>query len=511
MASNPNDPVLSNFGDMVLRNGGKALVLHHVMRDTYKKYENEQGVINLAVAENTLMHEELREYFEGVFDLRALDFTYGDGLSGTKRLCDALSEFLNQHFHPWKKVEPKHLLLGCGLITIVGQIGRAVANPGDGILITAPYYGGFDVSFAVEHGLKPVSVKLNPKDVGTLREVDALEEAILESRNSGTAVKAVLLCNPHNPLGRCYSREALEAYCRFCEKHNIHLVSDEIFAMSVFPSNDFPRPPPFISVLSLDCHKLGVNPSRIHCLYGMSKDFNANGFRAGVLASPHNPELINCLTITNMFSVIASPTDALWSALLNDAKFLSQFFVTNRSKLAEAYEYVTAWLTFHTLPYIPVHAAHFLMVDWRPVLSDVERYGDMLLIKPSDSMEKRELALAEYILSRKVYLSPGSEHHFPEGGWVRLSFSVRRDYLNIGLRRIEEGLGWDRYPGLQGLHSVSSNHGEKKSSVSNRLGNSRAQMKSTLKGRMKDFSLIPFVPCLGVTELLERTDDEHKG
>lgn len=53
----------------------------------------------------------------------------------------------------------------------------------------------------------------------------------------GKTVKAVLLCNPQNPLGRCYSRETILAFARFCEEKNLHLVSDEIYATSIYQNN----------------------------------------------------------------------------------------------------------------------------------------------------------------------------------------------------------------------------------------------------------------------------------
>jgi len=54
--------------------------------------------------------------------------------------------------------------------------------------------------------------------------VAAYEQALTESEATGCKIRAVMVCNPHNPLGFCYSRQALEGYMRFCEKHNLHLV-----------------------------------------------------------------------------------------------------------------------------------------------------------------------------------------------------------------------------------------------------------------------------------------------
>lgn len=70
--------------------------------------------------------------------------------------------------------------------------------------------------------------------------------------------------------GRCYTREVLEAYMRLCQKHNVHLISDEIYALSVWNNPDAPNAPGFTSVLSIDTASL-IDPSLVHVLWGMSK------------------------------------------------------------------------------------------------------------------------------------------------------------------------------------------------------------------------------------------------
>ncbi|KAJ3567908.1 hypothetical protein NP233_g6062 [Leucocoprinus birnbaumii] len=490
-------PTLSDFAMQCIQQGKEALEMHKNMRNGYNQYENPEGIVNLSVAENTLMHEELVAHYESVFRLRALDFTYGDGLTGTMRLSNAICNFLNAYFEPFRPVEPSQLILGCGLMSMLGQVGGVVANRGEGILITAPYYSGFNPSFMTVYGLKVVPALMAANDIGTMNELVVLEKSIRDSNASGVVVKAVLLCNPHNPLGRCYPKDVIEGYCRLCERYNLHLLSDEIFAMSVFATRDIPHPPSFVSVLSVDLNKLGVNPARIHVLYGMSKDFNANGFRAGVLISQSNPLLIRALTITNPMSIMSSPTDALWSAVLDDIKFLENFISTNKVKLGEACDYVTRWLRFHGLPYVPPHATHFMMVDIRPIVSDIERYGPILGIEAGDTMDKRELALVNYIHENKVALSPGSSHHHLEGGWIRLSFSVRRDHLDVALRRIEAALMWKEWPGF-GTPTAWSQPSdfmgsEKQGNFS--LNSSRICIfKNWILNKIQKYSLAQFIP-----------------
>jgi len=70
--------------------------------------------------------------------------------------------------------------------------------------------------------------------------------------------------------GRCYTRGVLEAYMRFCQKHNLHLITDEIYALSTWTNPDFPDAPGFTSVLSVEKDGL-IDPSLVHVLWGMSK------------------------------------------------------------------------------------------------------------------------------------------------------------------------------------------------------------------------------------------------
>jgi 1-aminocyclopropane-1-carboxylate synthase len=160
-------------------------------------------------------------------------------------------------------------------------------------------------------------------------------------------IQAIILCNPQNPYGRCYSPSVIQAYAAFAEKHNIHLISDEIYALSTFASSDIPNPEPFTSVLATDLDKvrvpqssssvshkgdsdavdsadgttISVNPERVHMIYGMSKDFDSNGLRVGVLHT-RNKQLKAALIATNLFMLVGSPSAGLWWSILQVCLFL---------------------------------------------------------------------------------------------------------------------------------------------------------------------------------------------
>lgn len=88
--------------------------------------------------------------------------------------------------------------------------------------------------------IKPVLVPFGDVDPLAPESATCYEKTLLESNAAGTKVRALLVSNPHNPLGRPYPRETLIEYLKFCAKYNIHLLSDEVYCTSVLPSPRFP-------------------------------------------------------------------------------------------------------------------------------------------------------------------------------------------------------------------------------------------------------------------------------
>jgi aspartate/methionine/tyrosine aminotransferase len=106
-------------------------------------------------------------------------------------------------------------------------------------------------------------------------------------------IKAVLMCNPHNPLSRCYPKKWLVECMEFCQERGLHLISDELYALTGL--KDAPNDaPPFVSALSMTEPlvpegAVKVDPSRVHVVWSASKIFGSSGFR--VVSAVH----------TNMF------------------------------------------------------------------------------------------------------------------------------------------------------------------------------------------------------------------
>jgi cystathionine beta-lyase len=105
---------------------------------------------------------------------------------------------------------------------------RAYTQPGDKVLVQRPVYGPFTRSI-VEQGREAISSGLVQTADGWEIDFEDLAEKL-----SDPAVKMMFLCNPHNPVGRVYTRQELEKIYELCQKHNVVIFADEIHSDFVY-------------------------------------------------------------------------------------------------------------------------------------------------------------------------------------------------------------------------------------------------------------------------------------
>ncbi|KAM0786457.1 hypothetical protein ACM66B_001919 [Microbotryomycetes sp. NB124-2] len=399
--------------------------------------QNRSGVISLGIAENSRLFEQLVEYYRRTFALDYTDLTYGTALTGSVRLFSALSHLFSQYFNPHVPVSRNHIVAGSGCSSIIDSVVSCTADAGDGILVAKPYYNGFVASFECRNGVQAVGVSLEQGQEADSGAIAAFERALQESNARGVKIRAVMLCNPHNPLGFCYTRETLLEYCKFVEKHDLHLISDEIYALSTFDTPEYPDAVPFTSVLALDVKReAGCDPSRVHCIYGASKDWGCNGLRVGCLVSQYNPELVTAMESSALLLKISSVSDALWSTLLLDKKYLPEYVDMNRRVLAESHADAVSWLKGHDIPFRPSNAGHFIWCDLTKFLPETNSEGE-----PLPEGMAREEELFNRFAANRVIVARGAAYGCETAGFFRLTFTIRQDFFQIGLGRVEKALG----------------------------------------------------------------------
>lgn len=202
-----------------------------------------------------------------------------------------MAGLINAYFHPANPIEAGHIVFANGVTSLNAMCALILTDPNEGILLGQPIYGSFAGDLRTLSSCRLIYTPFHGDDQFSPAAVARYEEALLHAQESGIAVKTLLICNPHNPLGRCYPQETLEALLRFCQKYGIHLISDEVYALSVYDEDGDDLQSRFVSALSINPVQLGVDPDLIHVLYGMSKDFAMAGLRLGCLIS-HNQNLL---------------------------------------------------------------------------------------------------------------------------------------------------------------------------------------------------------------------------
>ncbi|KAM0249508.1 hypothetical protein ACHAQJ_009014 [Trichoderma viride] len=390
---------------------------------------NPSGYVNLGVAENYLMHESLSEHLQANLKVPTSAFTYGDFF---KRSRTAIASFLTKHLKSVQPIKPEHVAVASGCTSAVEHMAWAFADPGDYILLGRPYYGAFPGDATLRTGTRLAFVDFGEDDPLGVDCVKKYEDRLLEARARGEKVTGLLLCHPHNPLGRCYSRKVLIDLLKFCNKYQLHLISDEIYALSIFKNkiDKDPPPVPFHSVLSIDPTGL-INPALVHVLWGMSKDFGANGLRLGAIISQHNAKLMTALGPAVLLSSVSSLSEHVFANVLEDEDYVENYIKENQRKLGTYYEYIVDWAKKNDIVYAPgVNAGFFVWVDLgRTYL----KHQDKSLAVKSEDLDE---TVMNALLRHKVFLASGARFGSEKPGWFRVVFSHDMEYLNEGLSRI---------------------------------------------------------------------------
>lgn len=130
-------------------------------------------------------------------------------------------------------LDPKQFVQVPGVLSAIALLIREFTEKGDGVLIQTPVYHQFR-RLIESAGRKAVSNTLNIADGRYVMDFDALESQLRDNN-----VKMILLCNPHNPVGRVWKPDELQKLVAIAEKHQTLIVSDEVHADVVFEGNTF--------------------------------------------------------------------------------------------------------------------------------------------------------------------------------------------------------------------------------------------------------------------------------
>jgi aspartate/methionine/tyrosine aminotransferase len=401
---------LSERGERLVASSPMApYILEHFERsgDAWDAEANPDGYIGLCVAENKLVWDLLGPRVTAARAVPRTAFEY-DQMVGSELLRSRLADFLGERLLG-RAIDPTSVAALGGSGSVLELLFYVIAGPGDGVLVPTPSYTGFWADLETRNELTILPVHTSSADRFTL-SIDQLEAAY---RGADRPVRALLFTSPSNPLGRVYSAAELEAVVAWCEATGIHLVLDELFALSVFGDV------PFTSATTLR-PTLG---ERTHLVWAVSKDLAASGLRCGVLVT-ENEEIMQAVDALAYWACVSGDTQFLIGELIGDREWVDGFIVENRRRLAAAYRAVTAQLEDSGIPYLPADAGFFFLVDVRRFMGE-------------QSWEAEDEVWRRIVEDGNVNLSPGSAMHVGEPGFLRLVFAgASVEAATEGVRRL---------------------------------------------------------------------------
>ncbi|KAF2450605.1 PLP-dependent transferase [Karstenula rhodostoma CBS 690.94] len=432
------DSLLSSRGH--LTDGADELQVWEVSANQWDPTTNPDGYVSLGIAENSLSHDELAKFLrnKSLVDQCGKAFTYQDGPAGSKPTRNSIATFLNTYFHPAQQIQPDNLIITNGASSAIEHCAWALCDPGDGILLGRPFYRAFLPDIQMRFGVKVVPVAFGEVDLCGSDCVARYEEALLKSNADGVKVRALLLCHPHNPMGRCYSTTTIVQLMRLCQKYRIHLISDEIYALSVWENtvDKLEAPPtPFESALSIDTREI-IDPALVHVLWGFSKDFGANGIRIGVMISQHNEPFLTACRTACIYSSPSSLAENAAVAILSDPDFLASYIKTNSERMSAAYTHAVKLLRRYDIEYMPgVNAAFFLWINLSKKY--LQSLGDAACGKSMGTITNE---IFQLLMKKKVFLVLGDAAGAEQPGWFRMVFTQPPRSVEEGINRISEAL-----------------------------------------------------------------------
>lgn len=351
------------------------------------------------------------ETFPGITE--ALQRRVAHGIFGYTRVPEAYYEAVCHWFdkrHGWR-INREDIIYTSGVVPAVSAVIKALTLPGDQVIVQGPVYNCFFSSIR-NNGCEMVSNSLiyNKEELRYEIDFDDLERKLSHER-----ARLMLICNPHNPGGRVWTRDELTRVAELCRKYGVRVVSDEIHCELTLYDNEYV---PFGSLPD------ELSRGSITCC-SPSKAFNTAGLQIANIVC-RDAEVrnridrainINEVCDVNPFGVIAlqaAYSDEGYEWLTQLRKYIS----ANYDLLLERFA--------RELPKCKVMRMEGTYLAWIDCSE---------LHISSDEIE--EMLMHE----NKVWVNAGSMYGAEGAAFIRINMACTSELLNEGITRIVNGLG----------------------------------------------------------------------
>lgn len=314
---------------------------------------------------------------------------------------ESIVNWLDNRFS-WK-INQEWLMFSPAVITSISLLIQNLTQKNDKIMIQEPVYSPFHSIVESNERNLVISPLVKLDDGSYVMDYEDIEAKIKD-------VKVFILCNPHNPVGRVWTREELTRLGEICLKHNVLVISDEIHSDIILKNH---KHTPFASISK------EFRENTITCM-APTKTFNLAGLQSSflVISNPYYYEVMD-----KAFSILDIKRNNAFSLVATEA----------------AYNYGEDWL-YELIKYIEdnVDFAIDYIKNYMPQLKVKKPEGTYLLWVDFSNLNVDKEDLKNALINKgRIALSDGSSFGIGGDGYYRINLACPRSMVLEGLKRIE--------------------------------------------------------------------------
>ncbi len=324
-------------------------------------------------------------------------------LGSIPEMGESFAAFAERRFG-WRP-DPKQVRIAADVGVGIVETLRVITQPGDKILINSPVYPNF-WTWSHETHLEIVDVQLHQSKEEVNGSTWQLDWAGIENAYA-SGIKVHLICNPHNPLGRVYTRDELEKLVALAKAHSVIIISDEIHAPLTFAEQKFT---PLLS-LGQDARSLGITVT------AASKGWNIAGLKCAIIVTEDEDmhERLNAIAPATHYRASLLGAFATVAAFDDGEPWLDALMAqldSNRKLVID--------LVAKKLPLAKTHMPHCSYLAW----IDFGEYG--LAVDP----------FTHLLEEAKVAFVPGVRFGENSSHFIRLNFATSPEIIHEAINRI---------------------------------------------------------------------------
>ena len=343
--------------------------------------------------------------------IAALDagFTKYTPVPGTPELREAITEKFKRD--NGLSYETSQVIVSCGAKHTIYNIFQAICDPGDEVIFAAPYWVSYPEQTKLA-GAVPRVIETTPAQNFCMAP-DQVEAAITSK------TKAILVNSPSNPTGTTYDLDTLKAIADLAVKHQVYLISDEIYEALLYDGATHQSPASFNE----------ETKAITFVVNGVSKAYSMTGWRIGYTAGPE--DAVSAMSRIQSHSTSNPTSIAQKGAVvaLNDSKSqdaveeMRKAFEERRDVICQRFDGIDG------VSYVKPQGAFYIFPDFS------EHYGRTI----GGQKIEGSMDITDYLLnSAGVGVVPGNG--FGADNHLRLSFATSLTEINRGLDRIKKAL-----------------------------------------------------------------------